>query len=84
MVDGSAALAYPPFRMTNKFPSQKYPTASAFVAGYVSAMTAALRLITDWRSLSDESDVVGEADAAGDGGVSGCPSESGVVCMTIR
>jgi phosphoheptose isomerase len=45
MVDESLALAYPTFRMTNKFPSQKYPTGSAFVADYISAIATALNSV---------------------------------------
>jgi D-sedoheptulose 7-phosphate isomerase len=45
MVDAGTAVPYPPFRMTAKFPSQKYSTAGAFVADYASAMAKALNSV---------------------------------------
>ncbi len=45
MVDADTAVPYPPFRMTAKFPNQKYSTAGAFVADYASAMAKALNSV---------------------------------------
>jgi phosphoheptose isomerase len=42
MVDAVTAVAYPPFRMTAKFPGQKYSTAGAYLADYASAVARAL------------------------------------------